>query len=196
MDNRFTYLLHWFRERNIPLTLQELRLLGQHTGHQTIPRNELIMWQHRPVNRFFFFNSGVARLFLKHHDRDITVAFICAPQFASTINYLLNQVPSTLAIETCTEVEALSWERSDMLAFREKSAFGHLWEVAFTELLLAWNMEREVDRLTLTPEERYHKLLQTAPEIPRLVPVKHIASYLGIHQDSLSRIRNRMAKRI
>lgn len=196
MNNQFSQLLQWFGEKNISLTLGDMHVLEQHTECKTIPRNELIMRQNRAVERFYFLNRGIARLFLKHHDEDITIAFISAPQFASTMNYLLNQVPSALAIETCTEVEALQWERSDILTFREKSRFGHLWEVAFTEVLLSWNMEREVDRLTLTPEERYYKLLQTAPEVARLVPVKHIASYLGIHQDSLSRIRNRLARRI
>jgi hypothetical protein len=43
---------------------------------------------------------------------------------------------------------------------------------------------------------RYQKLLEDAPLVLRYVPLKHIASYLGIHQDSLSRIRNRIVKRI
>ena len=173
-----------------------MRLLEQHTQCQSIPRNHPLMWQGRPVETFYFLNHGIARLFLKHQDKDLTLAFICAPQFASTINYLLSQMPSNLAVETCTQVEALVWQKPDMLAIIEKSRFGKLWERTFTEILLAWNMEREVDRLTKTPEERYRKLLETAPEVIRLVPVKHIASYLAIHQDSLSRIRHRLARKI
>ena len=43
-----------------------------------------------------------------------------------------------------------------------------------------------------SPEERYHHLLATRPAIFELVPLYHIASYLGVKPESLSRIRNRM----
>jgi len=43
-----------------------------------------------------------------------------------------------------------------------------------------------------SPEERYDNLLKTRPEIFELVPLYHIASYLGVKPESLSRIRNRI----
>jgi len=153
------------------------------------------MEQGRPVNTFYFMNSGIARLFLKHNQEDITFAFISAPQFASTIIYLLNRVPSRLAIETCTDIEALQWDQDNFMAIREHTETGKKMETALTELLLRWNLEREIDRLTQTPEERYCRLIETSPLVAQQVPVKYIASYLGIHQDSLSRIRNRLMKK-
>lgn len=43
-----------------------------------------------------------------------------------------------------------------------------------------------------SPEERYEHLLATKPELFQLVPLYHIASYLGVKPESLSRIRNRL----
>lgn len=45
-----------------------------------------------------------------------------------------------------------------------------------------------------TPEERYETLLQTKPELFQIVPLYHIASYLGVTPESLSRIRKRMMR--
>lgn len=48
--------------------------------------------------------------------------------------------------------------------------------------------------LDSTPEERYDNLLKEKPEIFQFVPLYHIASYLGVKPESLSRIRSRMRK--
>ncbi len=54
-------------------------------------------------------------------------------------------------------------------------------------------MEEEKQRMNdmakLTAEQRYKKLLDTKPNICKNVPLKYIASYMGIKPESLSRIR-------
>ena len=53
---------------------------------------------------------------------------------------------------------------------------------------------RTIDNLTKTAEERYDKFVEKYPEIHELVPLKHIASYLGITPEFLSMIRSSKAK--
>jgi len=48
--------------------------------------------------------------------------------------------------------------------------------------------------ITETAEVRYEQLLKTNPEIFQHAPLKHIASYLGITDTSLSRIRKNCQK--
>ena len=50
--------------------------------------------------------------------------------------------------------------------------------------------QQQIDLLTKTAEKRYTELLQKNPEIIQRIAQKHIASYLGITAQSLSRIRN------
>lgn len=195
MDDSFEGFLNWLQSWHIYPTLADMDFLKQHTAHTCIRKNTIIMKQERAVTEFYYINSGIARLFLKHKDEDITIAFINAPQFASTIHYLLNGLPSPLAIETCTDIKALQWTKADIIAVKEYTSFGNKMEQAFTETLLNWNFEREMSRLIHSPEERYRMLLKTAPLVPLQVPLKYIASYLGIHQDSLSRIRNRLLRK-
>ncbi len=47
--------------------------------------------------------------------------------------------------------------------------------------------------LSSSPEERYERLMKTKPELFQLVPLYHIASYLGVKPESLSRIRKRLS---
>lgn len=196
MDAQFHHLRDWLAASNLYLTKEDEHIFSQHTDRVSLPKGASMMAQNRPVRKLYFLNSGVARLYLRYKDEDITIAFIAAPQFASTIIYLLNQVPSRLAIESCTPVEALCWTREQFLAIRNETRVGKELEMVFAEYLLAWNLKREIDRLTLPPDERYQKLTEEYPMVIQQIPVKFIASYLGIHHDSLSRIRSRLTKRI
>lgn len=188
-------LVEWFKDNRIFATAEEINVFQQYTYQTVLPRNTIIMQQGRPVEKLYFINKGLARLYRQHAQDDTTIAFIKEQEFASTIIYLLNQVPSPCAIETCTEVDLLYWERDDILYLKQHTALAPLLEAALTEILLTWMQDREVDKLSMDPKERYIKLINTMPAGLQEVPAKHIASYLGIHTDSLSRIRNRLAKR-
>ena len=53
--------------------------------------------------------------------------------------------------------------------------------------------ERNLDLLSLSAEERYLKFLATKPEALQQIPLKYIASYLGMTPVSLSRIRKKLS---
>jgi len=48
--------------------------------------------------------------------------------------------------------------------------------------------------LSMSAEEKYLYMMETQPEILQRVPQRHIASYLGIAPESLSRIRKRLSE--
>lgn len=63
----------------------------------------------------------------------------------------------------------------------------------FLILRLALRKEaREADLLLLSPSERYLLFMKTYPELTEILANYHIASYLGISEVSLSRIRSRL----
>jgi len=186
----------WLNKNGIFASREEVEFLDHITSFTIVPKDHILMPQNKPVENLYFINKGITRLFRIHNGIDTTIAFVKENEFASTIIYLLNQVPSPCAIETCTETELLCWTRDDIIQLKENTSLGNRLEVVLTELLLAWNQDREVDKLSLDPGERYLKLIDTHPLAIQQVALKHIASYLGIHQDSLSRIRKRLNKRI
>jgi CRP-like cAMP-binding protein len=63
------------------------------------------------------------------------------------------------------------------------------------ETVFAEEQKRIGHYLTDTPEQRYLRLLTDHPELLKRVPQYHLASYLGIQPESLSRIRKRIASK-
>ncbi len=61
------------------------------------------------------------------------------------------------------------------------------------ENVVIGSQRRTASLLFDSPEERYLKLIAERPKVVERIPLHHIASYLGIKPESLSRIRKRLA---
>lgn len=189
----FHLLNRWLKAYGIRLSRADAKLLMRYTEVIHLPKGRVIMPQGKPVQDLFFINSGLVRLYSKVDGIDTTIDFVPEHEFASTLIFILNQQPSVYALDTLTEVTALHWSRETVLYLREKVSCAPVIESVLQVRLLNWIQDRELDVLNLSPEERYQKLFQTAPKVAAQAPLKYIASYLGITQESLSRIRRKWA---
>lgn len=190
-----THICDWLLQRNIRVGSEDFNIFREHTRETKIPRNTIILQQGKPAPKLFFLKSGIVRLYKIHEDTDLTVDFISGHEFVSTAIYVLSQLPSPYGLETLTETDALEWDRKDLLLFEENITISEKIKGAMLERLLNWTEERDTGIMTLSPEERYVKLMDTQPDIIRSVPLRYIASYLGIHSDSLSRIRKKLSEK-
>jgi DNA-binding MarR family transcriptional regulator len=69
---------------------------------------------------------------------------------------------------------------------------GNLFGRLAAESLFLEKSKRELSLLTNTPEQRYLNLFTEHPELIRKIPLKYIASYIGVTPQALSRIRKRI----
>lgn len=108
--------------------------------------------------------------------------------FISMHSFLENQ-PSFISVEACCDSIVMKISKEDIVGFARESLNFSNWalENAFGQLF-AFEMKRKF--ITGDAYERYTSLVERRPEIIKNVSLKHIASYLGITQQSLSRLRN------
>lgn len=101
----------------------------------------------------------------------------------------LNNTPSNIAIEAIEDAEILLIKYNDVdkmcLEFPAMERFFRkLVEKAYSAILQRINSVK-----SLSAEDRYKNLLKNQPEFLKRIPLVHIASYLGMTPESLSRIR-------
>lgn len=107
---------------------------------------------------------------------------------------LLSGEPSKTSIDCLEDTEAAVLEWAD---FQEICARVPQWSNVLrvaSGMLLQTKAQRESQLLTLDAEERYRLLLARAPEVAMRVPLYHLASYLGMRPEHLSRVRRKLSE--
>ena len=161
-----------------------------------IKRGEFLLKAGAVCNASHFMGKGIARSYAYDlHRNEVTTAFYPANSYTSDLLSFFKRTPAREYIQAITDCETWSITYEDMQAsfhaipeFRE---FGRLNIVNQYSLL----KERMLSNLQEPAEKRYYDLIRAHPEILQQVPLKYIASYLGIADTSLSRIRKEMVKK-
>lgn len=133
--------------------------------------------------------SGIIEVGLFADNEDKIIEFVLPNEYTSSLSSLLSQQPSDVYIKCLTDCEVWVISFSKLREASKTSLEASQSYIQAIEKAYIHRVQREKDFLTLNAEERYLKLMETRPEIIKLIPIFRIAKYIGIHPDSLSRIR-------
>lgn len=140
-----------------------------------------------------FLNKGVVREYYSNQNKEININFYVKPQFISDLLTFSQNSLTKKNQECITPVEVLSIERQAFFDLLEKYECGKsIVESSFKKFLKQKELF-EFNRITKTPEELYKELFIYKSEWLRCIPQFHIASYLNITPETLSRIRKRIS---
>ena len=104
---------------------------------------------------------------------------------------LLSQKPGILNIEALEDTEVLLLSKANQeKLYKEIPKFEHFFRI-LTENSLVANQQRLIDGLSLTAEERYNNFCKRYPTLIDHLPLKQIASYIGVTPEFFSRMRNK-----
>lgn len=137
----------------------------------------------------YFLTSGIVEVaMLKDGDERIIDFFFPGQFFSAYTSFLTRKAADVylLCLTDCT-VEAMPYQ-SLTDAYKTSLITNQLGR-HLTETVYLARTQREKDFLTKSAEQRYIELLQNRPEIIEQIPVNKVAKYLGIHPESLSRLR-------
>lgn len=138
----------------------------------------------------YFISSGFARVYaIDSEGNEITSQIKGPSQFITSFLCFIKQRSSFDNLECITECRMLRINHKNLKALIENNQLLRDFSLILFESAIAFSNERANDLATLNATERYLKLLNTQPELIQNIPLQHIASYLGIKPESLSRIR-------
>lgn len=190
----FQKVCRYAQTKGVIFTPQEQEIIASLTTHKVLPPQTILMEQGKSVKWLYFLNSGIARLYRVHKDTDYTLGIVSINDFISTPLYLLSGAISPCALESLTEIDVLVWDKPKVMEMKARIPRMYDMELAVMDRLLNWIQDSQIDAVCMTAEERYQKIMTEQPEVIQQIPLKYVASLLGIHQDSLSRIRKAFAK--
>lgn len=145
-------------------------------------------------SNFYIIHKGLLRAHYFKKDTNITVWFASAGEAVFSIWGYVENKPSLLNIEAICDSELYSIPKSKLEElFQSSIELANFGRNIFEQQILnieSWIIAGGSPRA----KERYLNLLRENPELLQHVPLKHIASYLWITPQSLSRIRAGLSK--
>lgn len=153
-----------------------------------IEKDRIIKHHDTRETHFYFILQGAVGLFLWKENNPVCLDFAFDGQFCSDYMSLLTNEPTPLqmiALEDCT---LLSMTKENYLQLTSTPS-GQLLRLVAAEASFIDKQRQQIELLTKSAKERYHLLLKQFPNIHNRISQNHIASYLGITPQSLSRIK-------
>lgn len=96
--------------------------------------------------------------------------------------------PTRFSIQAIKKTTVMSVAKASLELWLENRAGMHQW-LALMEQVVVQQLEREMDLLVDSPQERYNRVLQRSPRLFQEIPHRHIAQYLRMSPETLSRIK-------
>ena len=171
---------------------EKLQALLDIFHRQIFNKDVLLVTQGDRWNRVFFVERGIVRLFFNTPDgREFNKNFFMEGKFFWPATPATRLHPSLFSIAT---LEMSHIWVADFAPFQKHLMTLQCWEafaLTFAETLADQKFNREYEFLMLDAEARYLSLLQQDPQLVSRVPDYHLASYLGMTNVTLSRVKRR-----
>ncbi len=153
-------------------------------------KGTMIVREGQYSEKLFYIVSGCARAFYLKEGKDITDWFAFENQFISAINSFFQGIPSPHYLEVLEDTVFLEISRENIEYLSSKFLdINTLGRMAVTRTML--ELQQRIVALQFeTAQQKYENLFKIYPDITQRVPLMHIASYLGITLETLSRIRH------
>lgn len=153
-------------------------------------KKETILLQEGKVCRhLYFLESGLLRFFILKNGNDITKYFTDVPYCFTSIKSFEAQKPATESIETLEDTVLWAMTFDSVQSLQMLLPVWNTFSRKLVQEVQTYTDEILEELQTETAENRYKKMLFDNDPLLQRVPLKHIASYLGIAPQSLSRIR-------
>lgn len=144
----------------------------------------------KQANEYHIIEEGLVRAFTyDFKGQEITTDFIGAHEILIEVSSLFRRIPAQETLQALSSGVAYKITYHNFQDIYHKSTGFNEWGRAWMSHQLFTLKQRHIDMVSESARERYLKLLVEKPHVIQQASLKHIASYLGITDSSLSRIR-------
>lgn len=155
----------------------------------TLERNEFLKVKGTIDTNVYYVESGSLRIFVLDNDEEQVIRFGYEKNLITALDSYLSGKPSDLYIQALKKTVVRVITKAQVEEFLKEEPNRLLW-VKILEDFVLQQMEREIDILTASAKERYNRVLKRSPQLFQQIPNKHIANYLRMTPETLSRLKS------
>jgi CRP-like cAMP-binding protein len=183
-----TSLFQYFRKYN-SVSKEAENAIKEISSVIKIKKNQDLQTVGHTCKTIYFINKGIARIYYYYDGVDITESFAFENNIIARVESLFTGKPSRKAIQVLEDSEIIAINAAQLFELYDtypqiERLFRKIFETGYVDTV------NRMEAIQFhSAEERYTSLIKEQPTLLQRIPLKHIASYLGITQVTLSRIR-------
>ena len=154
----------------------------------TLGRNEFLKVGGSIDTNVYYIESGSLKIYVLDDFEERIIRFGYADNIIVSLDSFFTEKPSDLYIQALKKTELKVISKKKVTQFLESETNRRFW-ISELEKLIVQQHEREIDLLTNSPRERYRRVKRRSPQLFQEIPNKHIASYLRMSPETLSRLK-------
>ncbi|MFC4872582.1 Crp/Fnr family transcriptional regulator [Negadavirga shengliensis] len=155
----------------------------------TVGRNDFLKVKGSVDTNIYYVVSGSLRVYVLDDFEEHIIRFGYRDNLIVSLDSFLTEQPSDFYIQAIKKTVLKVITKKRFMEFLDQDENNkRLWREILEDLVLQ-QMEREKDILTSSPKERYLRVLRRSPQLFQEIPNRHIANYLRMSPETLSRLK-------
>jgi CRP-like cAMP-binding protein len=191
MTNLQQYIESYFGVVN-PNSLETISSLFR---RMSLAKGHYFLKTGRYCDKLGFVRSGLLRIFADTERKEVTQWISTQGYFVTDLSSFIFQAPARWNIQAMTDTEIYVIDQHDYKNIKNIVPQWLELEKLFLTKCFIMMEDRIFGLLSLSAEERYHLLFEQHSELFNQVPLRYLASMLGMTPETFSRIRNKHAKK-
>lgn len=193
-QDKFKEMIDFFNAI-IPLKKEEEDLVRQYFHLRSYRKRMFVLQEGDICQHLTFVLSGCLRMYKDDENGNPHILlFATENSWINDLGSFYDAKKSLLNIDVLENAEVLQINLEDIKAlYRSAPKFDRIFRI-LTERNLVLLQNRMLENISLSAENRYYNFLSNYPDLFSRIPQVHIASYLGVSAEFISRLRSRRAR--
>lgn len=186
--------LYEFFMREFPFNKEGLQCFINSFETKSFKKDSLILENGNSERQLRFLDEGIVREFYAHDGKEKNIDFFIEPCFLTDFYSFITDKTSRKNQQCLTDTKVRVLSREKFQFFVKEYHCGKLFVEEIFERIIEKKEQSELKQFINTPDDNYLDILKNRAAWLQQIPQYHIASYLGIAPETLSRIRKRIFK--
>jgi len=158
-----------------------------------VKNKEIVLREGQICKELGFINQGAFRMYYLAEGKEINTHFSFENEFVVNYDSFLQQAPSRYIIQAIEDAEVVTFNLQTLQNAYNQSQNWERFGRIMAEYSYKLTTKRVEGFMFMDAEQRYLEMVKETPHFLERVPLYHLASYLGIERESLSRLRKKIS---
>jgi CRP-like cAMP-binding protein len=182
-----------FEQKQFHLTKEECESVSEYFELESFPKNEYFVSQGKVCRKLGFIAEGVMRYCMFRDDgSDVTCFFMCENDFVGDVDSFFSKKQSDKNLQALTDCQLITISYDNMQKLLQNVPRGKEVNAAIAHYVTMRMLYQRTFLLNLDATVRYKEFMREYPHVLQRVPLSYVANFLGIAQQSLSRLRKQI----